>query len=366
MNPIGQLLHLAALHEQALLHQAIARNIGGGEAEDGARVVPAGPGAGGASEAPPPAARPGQPGASPLLPPHSLAGLAPPASGARTVADEALALVALTLGGLQSQPSARAGEPARSLSGAGSWAGAADREGDAGLPAREPGAALMSAPPGSLGRALAIGVLARLAAAEADSGRDASTRAHMAESPGSAERSLAGQAEMAPVGPGARAAASESAMRAGGPSSAEAEAQRTAEAGARPPGLPEAPVLQVERAGVIASFILNAAMLPGWPERRFLPAGPAFGSGPQAMPEMTEQEINAYLASLGLPALAERSGALSAQAQRRRRMLVFLAVLATQVALAVETLRQELATLLAAAAEDSEAEMESLRARMSL
>ena len=106
---------------------------------------------------------------------------------------------------------------------------------------------------------------------------------------------------------------------------------------------------QVERAGVIASFILNAAMIPGWPPPRPFEMPPAAAlldrllSSPNALPG--EDDMLGYFAERGAEAglLARMRARLSGLSRARRlRVLVGLAALWTTIEALIDALEQDL------------------------
>lgn len=117
-------------------------------------------------------------------------------------------------------------------------------------------------------------------------------------------------------------------------------------------GLGDAPAgqAQVERAGVIASFILNAAMIPGWPPPR--PIEPANFARqvplPAAMPSLGADEMEAGLLLarvLGDPAKVAALLAALATQRRRRKILALLSLLATQTRALLDLWASELGVL---------------------
>lgn len=116
---------------------------------------------------------------------------------------------------------------------------------------------------------------------------------------------------------------------------------------------------QTERAGIIASFILNAAMIPGWPPPR--PIEPASLAGPQwakrlAQAEVGEDELLLLLLlrmQMNDPDRARRIFEALAPARRRSKLLALLAVLVTGVKTVVEHLVRELEAIAEDRAEDA-------------
>lgn len=106
---------------------------------------------------------------------------------------------------------------------------------------------------------------------------------------------------------------------------------------------------QTERAGIIASFMLNAAMLPGWPgERRFEPLRSEGGRWPlPTVPQgLNEADLLTYLANMGLrPAPASRLMRGIKQIGRRLRLLLGLGLLLARVRLVLTTLKDEFEAL---------------------
>lgn len=108
--------------------------------------------------------------------------------------------------------------------------------------------------------------------------------------------------------------------------------------------------MQAERAGVIASFILNAAMIPGWPPPRAIEgAAPhqAFAKAMSSAPLTPgETEMLMFLAHLiRNPALVERLMRLSERMLRRSRILAAFAMLFTGLKELVEVVKEELQSL---------------------
>lgn len=104
---------------------------------------------------------------------------------------------------------------------------------------------------------------------------------------------------------------------------------------------------QTERAGVIASFILNAAMIPGWPFPRpiELALGRAMVPDPLPVPHpaMNDAEAMTYLANMGAAEkLLARIRELLGRMTRLPRVLAALAVLLTTLGLVLSALREEL------------------------
>jgi hypothetical protein len=111
------------------------------------------------------------------------------------------------------------------------------------------------------------------------------------------------------------------------------------------------PALQAERAGILSSCILNAAMIPSWPRN-----GPQAADSDAALarggmtpdPVMTEAEILTYLANLGVaPDIIEELRKRHAKPPRGRKILLFFATLFTAVGMVIDTLRREIADLIA-------------------
>ncbi len=106
---------------------------------------------------------------------------------------------------------------------------------------------------------------------------------------------------------------------------------------------------QAERAGIIASFMLNAAMLPGWPgERRFEP--PRGESARWPLPPvptgLSETDLLTYLANMGLrPSPAARLMRGVRQIGRRLRLLLGLGLLLARIRLVLRTLKDEFEAL---------------------
>jgi len=106
--------------------------------------------------------------------------------------------------------------------------------------------------------------------------------------------------------------------------------------------------MQVERTGIIASFILNASMIPGWPPTTG-PGSQYVHAEPSALPihTMTEDEALSYLANLGVtPALTDKLDKRLAKVKRRKRILSHLATLLKAMAVAFDVLAAELKSAL--------------------
>ncbi|KAB0676865.1 hypothetical protein [Aureimonas leprariae] len=103
---------------------------------------------------------------------------------------------------------------------------------------------------------------------------------------------------------------------------------------------------QAERAGVLASFILNAAMIPGWPPPRpieNLPAGVA--AFVAARPELTEAERDLVLFLSKLlhgPGLLERLLRLLERERKRSKLLAALALVLAEIEDFAATVTEEL------------------------
>lgn len=107
---------------------------------------------------------------------------------------------------------------------------------------------------------------------------------------------------------------------------------------------------QPERAGVIASFILNAAMIPGWPPPR--PIEPAAFSRQIALPAagaaLASDEMEAgwlLLKALRDPSVVAALLAALATQRRRRRILAILALLTTNLRALLSLWAAEIAAL---------------------
>jgi hypothetical protein len=115
----------------------------------------------------------------------------------------------------------------------------------------------------------------------------------------------------------------------------------------------------MERAGIIASCILNAAMIPGWPAPRPFELAAGRALVPERLPPgapIDENEALNYLAGIGASrSLLDRIRELTRSVVRRLKLLLGLAVLATLMTEALRTLQDEL-TALAEELEAAEAE----------
>jgi len=103
-----------------------------------------------------------------------------------------------------------------------------------------------------------------------------------------------------------------------------------------------------ERAGIVSCVILNAAMIPGWPQQRFIqsadaeqePAGPL-------LPEMSDDEIIEYLVAMGADeGLGARMSLAAEDAPRFRKVLRNLAILVGLATTLFVSMRSELEELL--------------------
>ncbi|MBC8130158.1 MAG: hypothetical protein H7Y08_07525 [Rhizobiaceae bacterium] len=102
-----------------------------------------------------------------------------------------------------------------------------------------------------------------------------------------------------------------------------------------------------ERAGVIASFVLNAAMIPGWPPPRPIEGAPLrdfVATFPNAKTlSKSDLELLLYLAGLGFSRahIARLLKALDDR-KRRSRIMKAIAVIMTNVGALLEAFRQEI------------------------
>jgi hypothetical protein len=112
---------------------------------------------------------------------------------------------------------------------------------------------------------------------------------------------------------------------------------------------PAASGAAMDRAGIIASCILNAAMIPGWPAPRPFELAAGRALVPERQPAgapIDENEALNYLASMGASrGLLDRIRELTRSLARRLKLLLGLAVLATLMTSALRTLQVELAAL---------------------
>jgi hypothetical protein len=103
---------------------------------------------------------------------------------------------------------------------------------------------------------------------------------------------------------------------------------------------------QPERAGIIASFILNAAMSPGWPPPAALDAGAACESV-AVLQEMDEGELLEYVAALGGDGvLLARLTMACSDSDWRMKLLRAIAFLVTLFGALVTALRAEIEEIL--------------------
>lgn len=101
---------------------------------------------------------------------------------------------------------------------------------------------------------------------------------------------------------------------------------------------------QTERAGIIASAILNAAVIPGWP-----PPRPIEGEAAQItpLPKISDEEMLTFLANLGAaPALIEKARKMLEKRQAGKKILFYLAVLMTALSVVVDRLVNELSAVM--------------------
>jgi hypothetical protein len=97
----------------------------------------------------------------------------------------------------------------------------------------------------------------------------------------------------------------------------------------------------IERSGIIASFILNAAMVPGWPKPH--QAGGLDVAGPQRDPSISDEEALKYLANLGASeAVLEKLGKILRKGPPGRKILLGLAALLTALTVVIDTIRDEM------------------------
>lgn len=105
---------------------------------------------------------------------------------------------------------------------------------------------------------------------------------------------------------------------------------------------------QVERADIIASFILNAAMIPGWPAPTMHGFDPKDTIGTQRMSLnrlMTEDEALTYLANLGVDqGLMGKLRKRFAKFKRGKALILALATLLKTLAGAFDVLASEVAS----------------------
>jgi len=104
---------------------------------------------------------------------------------------------------------------------------------------------------------------------------------------------------------------------------------------------------QTERAGVLSSFILNAAMIPGWPYPKPIELALNRKAVPDPLPmphsAINEGEAMEYLAKMGAaPGLLSRIREMLSKLMRRARLLVGLAVMMTTLSAALRALQDEL------------------------
>jgi hypothetical protein len=129
----------------------------------------------------------------------------------------------------------------------------------------------------------------------------------------------------------------------GGP----ADSARQAESADAPARAATALALAPERGGIIASFILNAAMLPVRPLP--LMAGAETEAAMAAngrKPVMNDEEALQYLVNLGAnPALVDKMRKTLRRRPVGKKLLLFLAGLMTALTVVVEALQRELARL---------------------
>ena len=128
-----------------------------------------------------------------------------------------------------------------------------------------------------------------------------------------------------------------------------------------------------EAGGIIASFILNAAMIPGWPPPR-LPETieeqvADLATRLQVSPEMSAEDLMDYLAKFGVnEQLLERLRKAQLPPATTMKVLGYLAVLMTAISTIFASLKEEVAQLVAELKEQgAEAvDAESIRERLYL
>jgi len=104
---------------------------------------------------------------------------------------------------------------------------------------------------------------------------------------------------------------------------------------------------QGERAGVVASMMLNAAMIPGWPGPLAYANAPAASDAvaPHALqnPALTETDIVTYLANFGVSApVLEKLRPLFGEASSRKSLLLHLAILLSAFCIVFVQIKSEL------------------------
>jgi hypothetical protein len=98
-------------------------------------------------------------------------------------------------------------------------------------------------------------------------------------------------------------------------------------------------LLQTERTGIIDSFILNAAMIPGWPFQS-QPATPELVAGAR----ISEEDALIYLANLGANEdLVQKLR--KAKPPVGKKLLIYLATLLTALETVIDAVASELAML---------------------
>ena len=129
-----------------------------------------------------------------------------------------------------------------------------------------------------------------------------------------------------------------------------------------------------EAGGIIASFILNAAMIPGWPPPR-LPESieeqvADLATHLAVSPEMSQADLMEYLAKFGVnEQLLERLRKAQLPPPTTLKVLGYLAVLMTAISTVFASLKEEVAQLVeelkkqGAEAEDAESIRERLYLR---
>jgi hypothetical protein len=105
-----------------------------------------------------------------------------------------------------------------------------------------------------------------------------------------------------------------------------------------PSGLPS------ERTGIIASAILNAAVIPGWPPPRPIESEAAAQLTP--VPKMSDEEMLTYIANLGAnPMLIEKARKMLANRRNGKKILFYLAILMTALSVVIDRLANEFSAL---------------------
>jgi hypothetical protein len=108
-----------------------------------------------------------------------------------------------------------------------------------------------------------------------------------------------------------------------------------------------------ERTGIVSSFMFNAAMTPGWPQRPLASPMDLMSAVP---PTFTEEDALGYLAALGAnEQLLEKLRKVQSRSIPGRKVLFFIAALVTALNVVIDQLRQEIEDLAERSSDEGEA-----------